>query len=41
MPKDAIKANEFLKRLNSHTQSVNPRDKKRNKNSLIRNLSET
>ena len=40
IPKEALKAQDFLKKLSLNTQALNPRDKKRNKNSLIRNLSE-
>ena len=40
LPQDAKKATEFLKKLMSMPKDMNPRDKKRNKNAIIKNLSE-
>ncbi|OMJ82697.1 hypothetical protein SteCoe_16519 [Stentor coeruleus] len=40
LPKDSIETQNFLKKLGNSMQTLNPRDKKRQKNTLIRNLSE-
>lgn len=40
MPKDSKKATEILKKLASRAPTLNPRDRKKNKNSLIRVISE-
>lgn len=41
MPKETTKAVDFLKKLNQNSRTLNPRDKIRDKNNLIRNLSES
>ena len=41
MPNEATKALDFIKKINQNNQTLNPRDKLRKKNTLIRNLSES